>query len=127
MDKIFIKVNKKTGMVFLDNTIIGRDMENLQQELIFTFEDEFVNGSARLEYKVGKNKYHIPMTKEEESYTIPIKNVITKVGKILMQLVIVQVAENEEIPVFKSNVFEMYCGKSINANEEAPDDSGSLF
>lgn len=122
MDKIYINVEKKTRMISLTKTKIGNDLENLQQELVFKFTDEFVNGSARLEYKIDSNRYHIPMTKDGESYTIPIKNIITKEGKIEMQLVITQVAEDEEIPVFKSNVFFMYCDRSINAQEEAPDD-----
>lgn len=122
MDKIYIKVDKKTGMVYLENTVIGRDKENLQQELIFSFENGFVLGSPRLEYKIGNNRYHIPMTREGESYTVPIKNVVTKEGKIEMQLVIVETEQDEEIPVFKSNVFYVYCNKSINAQEEAPDD-----
>lgn len=122
MDKIYIKVDKKTGMVYLDNTVIGRDNENLQQELIFSFENGFVSGSPRLEYKIANNKYHIPMVIDGENYKIPVKNILTKEGKVEMQLVVVQIAQNEEIPIFKSNVFYMYCNKSINAQEEAPDD-----
>ena len=122
MDKIYIKVDKKTGMVYLDNTVIGRDNENLQQELIFSFENGFVSGSPRLEYKIANNKYHIPMEIDGENYKIPVKNILTKEGRVEMQLVIVEQAQNEEIPIFKSNVFYMYCNKSINAQEEAPDD-----
>ena len=122
MDKIYIKVDKKTGMIYLENTVIGRDKENLQQELIFSFENGFVLGSPRLEYKIGNNRYHIPMERIDETYVVPIKNILTVEGKIEMQLVITQVAQDEEIPVFKSNVFYMYCDKSINAQEEPPDD-----
>lgn len=122
MDKIYIKVDRKTGMVYLDNTVIGRDNENLQQELIFSFENGFVLGSPRLEYKIVNNKYHIPMEIDGENYKIPVKNILTKEGRVEMQLVIVEQAQNEEIPIFKSNVFYMYCNKSINAQEEAPDD-----
>lgn len=122
MDKIYIKVDRKTGMVYLDNTVIGRDNENLQQELIFSFENGFVLGSPRLEYKIANNKYHIPMEIDGENYKIPVKNILTKEGRVEMQLVIVEQAQNEEIPIFKSNVFYMYCNKSINAQEEAPDD-----
>lgn len=122
MDKIYIRVDKKTGMVYLDNTVIGRDNENLQQELIFSFENGFVSGSPRLEYKIVNNKYHIPMEIDGENYKIPVKNILTKEGRVEMQLVVVQIAQNEEIPIFKSNVFYMYCNKSINAQEEAPDD-----
>jgi hypothetical protein len=88
LDKIYINVEKKTRMISLTKTKIGNDLENLQQELVFKFTDEFVNGSARLEYKIDSDRYHIPMTKDGESYTIPIKNIITKEGKIEMQLVI---------------------------------------
>lgn len=122
MDKIYIKVDKKTGMVYLDNTVIGRDNENLQQELIFSFENGFVSGSPRLEYKIANNKYHIPMKIDGENYKTPVKNILTKEGRVEMQLVVVQIAQDEEIPIFKSNVFYMYCNKSINAQEEAPDD-----
>lgn len=122
MDKIYINVEKKTRMISLTKTKIGNDLENLQQELVFKFTDEFVNGSARLEYKIDSDRYHIPMTKDGESYIVPIKNIITKEGKIEMQLVITQVAQDEEIPVFKSNVFYMYCDRSINAQEEPMDD-----
>lgn len=122
MDKIYIKVNKKTGMVYLDDTVIGRDKENLQQELIFSFENGFVSGSPRLEYEIAHNKYHIPAEKINETYVVPVKNVLNVEGKVEMQLVVVQQTENNEIPVFKSNVFYMYCNKSINAQEEAPDD-----
>lgn len=122
MDKIYIKVDRKTGMVYLDNTVIGRDNENLQQELIFSFENGFVSGSPRLEYKIANNKYHIPMVIDDENYKTPVKNILTKEGRVEMQLVVVQIAQNEEIPIFKSNVFYMYCNKSINAQEETPDD-----
>ena len=122
MDKIYIKVDKKTGMVYLENTVIGRDKENLQQELIFSFENGFILGSPRLEYKIGNNRCHIPMERIDETYVVPIKNILTVEGKIEMQLVIVESEQDEEIPVFKSNVFYVYCNKSINAQTEAPDD-----
>lgn len=121
MDKIYIKVDKKTGMVYLDNTVIGRDNENLQEKLIFKFTDEFVNGQARLEYKIGSTKNYIVLSKENNTYTMPIKNVLNKEGKIEMQLVITENEIDGEIPVFKSNVFYLYCNKSINAVDEAPD------
>ena len=38
-----------------------------------------------------------------------------------MQLVITEGTGEEEIPVFKSNVFDLYCNESINAVDEAPD------
>lgn len=121
MNEFIVKVEKSTRMVDLPKNVIGNDMENLQEKLIFKFIDEFVNGQARLEYKIGSTKNYIVLSKENDTYTMPIKNILTKEGKIEMQLVITETSETEEIPVFKSNVFYLYCNKSINAVNEAPD------
>lgn len=121
MSDLIIKIEKSTRMVDLPKNVIGNDMENLQEKLIFKFTDEFVNGQARLEYKIGSTKNYIVLSKENDTYTMPIKNILTKEGKIEMQLVITETSETEEIPVFKSNVFYLYCNKSINAVNEAPD------
>jgi PHD/YefM family antitoxin component YafN of YafNO toxin-antitoxin module len=61
------------------------------------------------------------LDKENNTYTIPVKNVITKEGQIDMQLVITEGSDEEEIPVFKSNKFYLFCNSSINAVNEAPD------
>ena len=121
MNEFIVKVEKSTRMVDLPKNVIGNDMENLQEKLIFKFTDEFINGQARLEYKIGSTKNYIVLSKENNTYTIPLKNVLTKEGKIEMQLVITENEVDEEIPVFKSNVFYLYCNKSINAVNEAPD------
>lgn len=122
MNDFIVSVEKSTRMVDLPKNVIGNDMENLQEKLIFKFTDEFVNGQGRLEYKIGSTKNYIVLSKENDTYTMPLKNVLTKEGKIEMQLVITENEVDEEIPVFKSNVFYLYCNKSINAvNEEAPD------
>lgn len=120
MNEFIVKVEKSTRMIDLPKNVIGNDMENLQEKLIFKFTDEFINGQARLEYKTGSTKNYIVLLKENNTYTIPLKNILTKEGKIEMQLVITENEVDEEIPVFKSNVFYLYCNKSINAVDEAP-------
>ena len=121
MKEILINVSKETRMVDLNKSVIGNDGENLQGKLIFTFVDEFVNGQARLEFEIKGNKNYVVLDKENDTYTIPIKNVITKEGQIDMQLVITEGTDEEEIPVFKSNKFYLFCNSSINAINEAPD------
>ena len=121
MKEILINVSKETRMVDLNKSVIGNDGENLQGKLIFTFIDEFVNGQARLEYEIKGNKNYILLDKKNDTYTIPVKNVITKEGQIDMQLVITEGTDEEEIPVFKSNKFYLFCNSSINAVSEAPD------
>ena len=121
MNDLIINVEKLTRKVLLTKTTIGNDTENLQEKLVFKFTDTFVDGQGRLEYKIGTDKNYIVLTKENDTYTIPVQNVITKEGRIEMQLVITEGTEEENIPVFKSNVFYLYCNRSLNAVNEAPE------
>ena len=125
MSDLIIEINKKTRKVTLNNIHIGNDHENLQENLVFQF-DEFVDGQARLEYEINETKNYIILQKENETYTIPVQNVITiyqeqTKGKINFQLVITEGTEEENIPVFKSNIFFLICRPSINAVTEAPE------
>ena len=116
-----IKINKQTRMVDLSKTVIGNDGENLQGNLIFEL-DEFIDGQARLEYEIDNVKRFIPLQKVNQTYQAPIKSVITKKGTILMQLVITEGVKENEIPIFKSNEFYVWCNKSINAEMEQPEE-----
>lgn len=125
MSDLIIKINKSTRKVTLSNIHIGNDHENLQENLVFQF-DEFIDGQARLEYEINGVKNYIILQKESETYTIPVQNVITiyqeeTKGKINFQLVVTEGTEEENIPVFKSNIFFLICRPSINAVTEAPE------
>lgn len=132
MKDIEIKISKETRQVALSKYVIGNDAENLQGNLVFTFptefegkeiENEFVDGQARLEYRINGEDFYIPnLTKQDESYIIPIKSVLTKEGQVYMQLVITEGIDHEEIPIFKSNVFFVNVNESINAEIEQPDE-----
>ena len=122
MKDIEIKISKETRQVDLSKYVIGNDAENLQGNLIFTFTDEFVIGQARLEYETSDKKAYLPLIQKEETYVMPIKSVITKQGQIYMQLVITEGIDEEEIPIFKSNVFYVVVNESINAEIEQPDE-----
>lgn len=120
MKNIEIKINKNTRMVTLSKTTLGNEGESQQYNLVFSFEDEFVNGQARLEYEIeNQEKQWIPLEKDNESYYLPVLNVLTNKGQINMQLVIDEI-ENS-MPVFKSNIFYLYCNESINAINKAPE------
>ena len=120
---VIIKIQKSTRLVDLSTYSLGNENENLQGNLIFEFRDEFVDGTARLEFSDGTNKEFVIATKENNSYIVPIKNELTKrKGNILMQLVITEGTNENEIPIFKSNVFTLNIEQSINADSEAPDE-----
>ena len=121
MEKLEIKVSKKTRMVELPKQFISVEGENLQNKLVFSFIDEFVNGQARLEYKIKGEKKYIILNKENNTYSLPVKNILTVEGQIDMQLVITEGTSESDIPVFKSNMFYLFCNSSINAVDEAPE------
>lgn len=121
MKDILITINRETRMVNLNKSTIGNDGESLQAKLIFSFEDEFVDGQARLEYTIGGNSHYAMVKKVGETYELPVLPMLTKVGQIDMQLVISSGTE-EELSVFKSKMFYLYCNKSINTLiEEVPE------
>ena len=122
MKNIEIKVNRNTSMVYLENTILGNDGENSQGDIIFSFVNDFVDGQARLEYEIKGEKRYLFLTKEEETYKTPIKSVLTKSGAINMQLVVTEGVSEDEIPIFKSNVFYVVCNNSLNAEIEEPEE-----
>ena len=122
MKNINIKVNKETRKIVLSKSVIGNDGENLQGKLIFSFDDEFVNGTARLELNRNNIQSYIMLTKVDNTYELPIKSMITKTGKLYMQLVITEGTNENEIPIFKSNVFFVIVNPSINAEIEEPED-----
>lgn len=128
MENINILIEKSSRKVNLFKSVIGNDGENLQENFIFSFSDEFVDGQARLEIiKPNKTKSWIVLTKVDETYQLPIKSVMTKTGKIDMQLVIDEGTNDESVPIFKSNVFFIICNKSINAIEEEPPEGYSSW
>lgn len=120
---VVIKIQKSTRLVDLSTYSLGNENENLQGNLIFEFRDEFVDGTARLEFSDGTTKEFVMANKENNSYIVPIKSELTKrKGNILMQLVITEGTDENEIPIFKSNVFTLNIEQSINADSEAPDE-----
>lgn len=118
-----IVLNRKTRKLVKDEIIkLGVDGENLQEKLVFRFEDEFVNGTARVEILLQNNtKSYITLTKVNETYELPVKSVITKKGLNYIQLVITEGTNEEEIPLFKSEKMPMVISESINAVNEAPE------
>ena len=117
MENITAKIEKNTRKVFLSKSVIGNDGENLQEKLVFSF-DSFVNGTARLELNRNNTQSYIMLTKVNNTYELPIRSLITKVGRLDLQLVITEGTNENEIPVFKSNVFFVIVNPSINAEIE---------
>lgn len=122
MENINVTINRETRMVNLSKVTLGNDGENLQENLVFSFSDEFVDGTARLEMTMPDDtSSYVMLSKVDSTYQIPVRSIMTEEGKISMQLVITEGTNEEDIPVFKSNVFSLKVRKSINAEIEEPE------
>ena len=82
MEILEIKVSRKTRMIDLPKDFTSIDGENLQSKFVFSFSDEFVEGQARLEYEKNGEKNYVILTRENNTYTTFLTNVITKEGII---------------------------------------------
>ena len=124
MKQFEIKITKSTRYVDFenDNEKVGNIGENLQTMLVFSFTDEFVNGQARLEYTINGENQYVFMEKVGETYQTPVTSQLAQNGSVDLQLVITEGTDENEIPKFKSNVFYLPFGKSINATIEQPEE-----
>lgn len=120
---IVIMVDEKTSMIYKKVSVLGINNENLQGSIIFKFNENFVDGTAWLEYERNDEKGYILMSKVNDTYVLPIKQSLLSVqGKIYMQLRITQSEDTNGIPVFKSNKFYLEVKEAINSTTSIKDD-----
>ena len=82
MKDVIIKIYKDSS-VYTESGIIGINYENIQGKLVFEFVDEFVDGTAYLEFERKFEKGLIPMNKVGKTYEIEIKSSLLKeIGNI---------------------------------------------
>ena len=120
---IVITVDTLTSMVYKDTATMGIVKENIESNIIFKFNNGFVDGVAWLEFDDGVNKGYLAMQKVDETYVLPIKSsLLHQKGKINLQLRVTQDENVNGIPVYKSNIFYMNILDALNTTTEIPDD-----
>lgn len=125
MDNVIITVNSEKRTVAVKPEKIAISGENKQGQFIVEFSDTFIDGEARLDVLICncKKKGYITLTKSGTTYTGDILSSITRhIGKVKMQVVVRQQADNGSTPIFKSTIFEVGIEESINATEALTDE-----
>lgn len=107
--KITIYQNRE---VYKEESKIGNDSENKVETLEFEFPEEYEDFTKYIEFQIKGEKY-VDLI-EDNKYVITRE--VAKYGKIKTQLVLKKNIENDVL-IFKSNVFELNVSKSINASE----------
>lgn len=122
MKDVIIKIDQNS-MVYKQETVLGISYENLQGKIIFKFLGTFPKGTAYLEYERDTEKGYLQMNQVGEEYQLEIKSsLLTKEGRIYLQLRVTEDATPEGTPVFKSNKFYLEVKEAINATAEIPDE-----
>lgn len=120
---IIITLNAQSNAVKVNTETVGAVGENMQGLFIVDFEKEFISGSCFLEIESAGEKGYVELSPSGKIYTAPIKSGITKYsGNIKAQIRITQAEVNGEIPVYKSDVFNLNTLASINSLDEIPDE-----
>lgn len=125
MKNIIINVDNRTRKARLNTDILGVVGENLQGQFIIDFEGEFIQGACFLLCQMpnGESSY-IAMTQDTKKsiYTSPIKSsLLTAEGDIRFQVKITEHSVDDEVPIFKSQIFNMSVGGEIDAETVTPD------
>lgn len=122
MNDVIIDINTKTGFANLrrfDN-IIGNQAQNLQNKLKFELND-FINGVAWLEYQINGKKNYALMEKYNKGYQIDIKSCLLTSSHVEVDLKITEEETPEGVPIFVSTIVDLRVMKTINAEEEEPE------
>ena len=89
MKDIIISVDSTSHKVNFPDEFLGIGYENLQGNIIFQFDNNFIGGEARLEVSIDEESGIIPsLTHYENGYIVPIKSSLLTGTNVLMQLVI---------------------------------------
>ena len=114
-----VSLNKQTRACVPDNQFLGYEGENEVNKLIFTFEDEFFDGSGVLNVKRGEQKGYVTLDKVGETYELPVKNsLLSQQGDVIFQLSITSTTG----AVIKFNPFAMTVKDSIDTDAELPEE-----
>lgn len=107
--KIIIYQNRE---VYKEESKIGNDSENKVETLEFEFPEEYKDFTKYIEFQIKGGKY-VDLI-EDNKYVITRE--VAKYGKIKTQVVLKKNTEND-VMVFKSDIFTLTVSNSINATE----------
>lgn len=110
--KIIIDENRE---VLKETNKIGNDSENKVEVLEFEFPKQYTAFTKYIEFQI-KNEKYVDLI-ENDQYVIT--RAIAKYGKIKAQVVLRNSLDND-VAVFKSNIFDLKISNSLNATEDVP-------
>lgn len=114
-----ISLNTVTRECVADSTFLGFEGENQANVLDFSFSDKFVDGTAVLNIKRGKDTGFVSVDKIGSGYQLPVKSsLLSQVGDVIFQFVITTV----EGSIMKFDPFVMTVEDAIDTDVPLPEE-----
>lgn len=114
-----IKLNTVTRECIADSTFLGFEGENQANVLDFSFSDKFIDGTAVLNIKRGKDTGFVSVDKVGNGYQLPVKSsLLSQVGDVTFQFVITTV----DGAIMKFDPFVMTVEDAIDTDVPLPEE-----
>lgn len=114
-----VTLNTKSRSCIASSTFLGYEGENDANKLVFSFDDEFVDGSAQLNIKRGNDNGYVALIKVGETYELEVKSsLVSKIGDVTFQL---QVSKSDGT-IYKFDTFIMTVKDAIDSDIPLPED-----
>ena len=109
MKDIVISITAGTSEAKSNKPILAVAGEHLQSQFIIEFSDEFIDGTATVEYKTKSGKKGtLPLKKEDKVYKASVTSDLTsEPPELKCQVKIVCQATEQGTPIFKSKIFTL--------------------
>lgn len=114
-----VTLNTKSRSCIASSIFLGYEGENQANKLVFSFDDEFVDGSAQLNIKRGNDNGYVALIKVGETYELEVKSsLVSKIGDVTFQL---QVSKSDGT-IYKFDTFIMTVKDAIDSDVPLPED-----
>ena len=114
-----VTLNTKSRSCIASSIFLGYEGENQANKLVFSFDDEFVDGSAQLNIKRGNDNGYVALIKVGETYELEVKSsLVSKIGDVTFQL---QVSKSDGT-IYKFDTFIMTVKDAIDSDIPLPED-----
>jgi hypothetical protein len=119
--KVLVKIslNSATRKCVADSSFLGFEGENQANTLVFSFADGFIEGTAVLNIKRGKDIGFVAVDKMIQTYELPVKSsLLTQIGEVEFQFVLTK----SDGTIIKFDSFIMTVEDAIDTDVPLPEE-----
>jgi hypothetical protein len=114
-----ISLNSATRKCVADSSFLGFEGENQANRLVFSFADGFIEGTAVLNIKRGKDIGFVAVEKMQQTYELPVKSsLLTQIGDVEFQFVLTK----SDGTIIKFDSFIMTVEDAIDTDVPLPEE-----